>query len=297
LSVSSLLGGALARLIQQRQGLIAAGVTLERFDELTSTMVERDDPRDASRDSQPLAESCTGICLQVRGLEYTYELGRPILRGVDFQLRIGETVALVGRSGCGKSTLLEILAGLRPPQHGAALLHGRMICWGDPILLVEQEPVLLAGTLLENVAFGLPDVNEDALDAAAAAAGLETLIRRLPEKWDTRVGGRRSGLSVGETRRVCLARALVRRPRVLLLDETLMAVDWATRHEILVGLHHFDDQLTVMLTTTDASDAAMFARVVVLETGRIVEDGPPEVLIDDPSSHFYKLLSAETTAS
>jgi ATP-binding cassette subfamily B multidrug efflux pump len=224
-------------------------------------------------------------------VEFGYAPGRPVLDALSLQVRAGEHVALVGRTGAGKTSALHLMAGLYRPWAGRVLVAGR-----DPAGLAEAERrrvlgvvpqvvQLFSGTVLDNLTLGDPGVTEDAVREAAAIAGIDPFIRALPDGYQTRLapggGGAGTPLSAGQRQLVALARALIHRPAVVLLDEATAAIDSASDAAFRATLRECvlprgATVVTIAHRLTTALDAD---RVIVLDKGRIVEEGVPAALI------------------
>jgi ATP-binding cassette, subfamily B, bacterial len=211
----------------------------------------------------------------------------PVLADVSLRLAPGEVVALVGATGTGKTTLCELVAQLLPPDRGQVRLGGVPLEDADPdavataVSLVFQEPFLFGASVRENLAAGR-DLGEaelwDALDAAQAAA----FVRRLPRQLDEVIGERGVTLSGGQRQRLALARALVRRPRVLLLDDATSAVDARVEQAILARLRQAS-AATTLVVAHRVSTIALADRVVLLDGGRIAADGTHASLLAVPA--------------
>ncbi|GLZ00514.1 multidrug ABC transporter ATP-binding protein [Actinoplanes sp. NBRC 103695] len=227
-------------------------------------------------DPQPLPDG--PLDLSVRDLTFAYPDGRPVLSEVSFDVPAGATVAITGSTGSGKTTLFLALAGLLPPSGGSVRLGGAdlyRIAAADraaACAAVFQEPFIFAGTMAENVLLDSPGSERltDALRLAAATA----LVDGRPEGLDTRVGERGVKLSGGERQRLALARALVRRPRLLLLDDATSAVDATTRQEIMAGLAAELPSTTTIVVTSSPATLALADTVVYLDRGRVAGVGP-----------------------
>jgi ATP-binding cassette subfamily B protein len=242
----------------------------------------------------------------VRGLDFAYDGGPPVLRDVDFAVPAGATVALVGRTGAGKSTLLGLLPRLFEPPEGTVLVDGRDVrhLRLEPLRraigMVPQETFLFSTTVRENIALGRPGASDAEVLEAAAMAGLEGDLAAFPQGLDTVVGERGITLSGGQKQRVALARALLRRPRLLLLDDCLSAVDTHTEERILGNLRQVFVGRTVFLVSHRISTVQGADLILVLDGGRIVERGDHDALVARggiyADLHRRQLLEAELEA-
>lgn len=201
---------------------------------------------------------------------------RPVLDGVDLDLGPGEAVALTGRSGAGKTTLLDVLAGLLEPDAGTVMADGSLIetpearrAWRDEIAFLPQDPFLFDTSLRENLLWGSEGVEEDAIRAALDLAEIGARIDQLPAGLETRAGERGQHLSGGERQRLCLARALLRRPRLLILDEATNALDAATESLIMSRLVGQRGQFSLLYVTHRAAALRHADRVLELRDGKL----------------------------
>ncbi len=221
-----------------------------------------------------------------RRLTYRYREGSaPALAEVDCAVEAGGTLAVVGRTGSGKSTLLSLVPRLVEPPPGAVLVDGTDVLrlplaelrsW---IGMVPQESFLFSASVGENIALGRDGARRDELLEAARLAGLEADLERFPRGLDTLVGERGITLSGGQKQRVALARALLRRPRILILDDCLSAVDTQTEETILRNLETVFTGRTVLLVSHRISAVRKADRIVVLEGGRVAEEGTHDELL------------------
>jgi len=208
------------------------------------------------------------------------------LRDIDLHVAAGQTIALVGETGAGKSTMAKLVARFYDPQRGRVLVDGhdvrdlRSSCLRGQLGIVPQEGFLFSGSVRENIAFGRPDASEDEIHAAAAAVGAEAFIDGLPEGFETEVGERGVHLSAGQRQLVAFARALLAEPRILILDEATSSVDVRTERQIERALERLLVGRTAIVIAHRLSTIRRAARIVVMENGRIVEQGTHEELID-----------------
>ena len=227
-----------------------------------------------------------GIRLECRDLHFAYDAGRrPALKGVSLSLAPGSCISLVGGSGAGKSTLVSLLLGFITPDQGEILVNGAPLndidpgSWRRQVGWVGQNPVLFHGSLRENLLMGRPDAGEDRVTEAARAAGVLDFARRLPHGLDTPVGEQSVGLSRGEAQRVALARVFLKGGPVLLLDEPTAGLDADTERRVLDAIESFRVGRTVLTVTHRLSDIRRADRILVMEEGRIIEDGSPAGLL------------------
>ncbi|GAA2847136.1 ABC transporter ATP-binding protein [Streptosporangium fragile] len=221
--------------------------------------------------------------LEVRDLGYAYG-DFPVLRDVSLAVEPGRTVALVGPTGSGKSTLTQTLVRLVDPVRGAVLVDGvdlRDVARGgvsDAVALVPQQTFLFDDTVRGNVTLGLP-VGDDEVWAALRLAQAEGFVSALPSGLDTRVGERGATLSGGQRQRIALARALVRRPRLLILDDATSSVDPQVEAKILYGLRDAVQAATVVVVAYRMATITLADEVVYLHHGRVVDRGAHEELL------------------
>jgi ATP-binding cassette subfamily B protein len=241
----------------------------------------------------PLTLAPGPAAMEARAIVHRFETGRGI-GPIDLDLPPGSRLAIVGGIGSGKTILLQVLAGLRGVQAGTLTLDGRPLVadllrehWAG-IGWVPQEAFLFSLTLRENLVLGRSGATEEELWEVAKVVCLDDLLRRLPMGLDTVVGERGVVLSGGERQRAALARALLRKPRLLLLDDALSAVDAETEARILDNLAAFLQGTTLVLATHRVFVAELCDRILVLEDGRAVQSGTPQELAVE-AGHFMRI--------
>ncbi len=223
---------------------------------------------------------------------------------IDLQIPPGQTVALVGATGAGKSTMAKLIARFYDPTSGAVLVDGHDLrevassSLRSQMGIVPQEAFLFSGTVAENIAFGRPDADADQIRAAAAAVGAEEFIADLPNGYDTEIGERGTQLSAGQRQLIAFARALIADPRILVLDEATSNVDLHSEARIEQGLRRLLAGRTSIVIAHRLSTIRQAGRIVVLEHGKIAEQGTHDELIDAQGRYYelYRDWAAQAAA-
>jgi ATP-binding cassette subfamily C protein LapB len=211
--------------------------------------------------------------------------GQAALRGVSFRIRAGEKVVIVGRVGSGKTTLQRLLLGLYQPDEGSITVDGIDLRQIDPADLrrnigyVGQDPLLFYGTLRENISIAAPHADDAAVLAAAEVAGLAGFVNAHPDGFDMQIGERGETLSGGQRQGVAIARAALLEPPILLLDEPTGAMDYASEAQFKERLRAFARDKTLVVVTHRSSLLDLATRVIVLDDGLVVADGPRDQVL------------------
>ena len=229
--------------------------------------------------------------VEFRNVQFRYGT-RPILRGVNLQIRSGEMIGLVGPSGAGKTTLINVVCRFHDVSEGAILIDGhdvRQLALEDyrrNIGIVLQEPFLFYGTIAENIAYGRPNATREQILGAAKAARAHEFILRQPDGYDSFVGERGMSLSGGERQRISIARALLIDPAILILDEATSSVD--TRTEVLIqqAMAALRSQRTSFVIAHRLSTIRDADTILMMDAGRIVEQGTHDELIRNAGAYF-----------
>jgi ABC-type multidrug transport system fused ATPase/permease subunit len=224
--------------------------------------------------------------IEFQDATFSYGGDQPALSELSLRVPPGQTVALVGATGAGKSTLAKLVARFYDPDDGRVLVDGHDLrdvterSLRSQLGIVPQEGFLFSGTIRDNIAFGRPDAGDDEVRAAARAVGAHEFIERLPDGYDTEVGERGGHLSAGQRQLVAFARAAAADPRILILDEATSNVDVRTEAQIERGLRRLLAGRTAIVIAHRLSTIRGAGRIVVLDHGRIVEQGTHEELLE-----------------
>lgn len=274
--------GQIAGLMIQYQG---ARTALEPLNKLMDMPVER------PADSAFVHRSDLKGQIEFRDVTFSYPNGDVALKNVSFLIRPGESVVFLGKVGSGKSTIQKLIMGFYEPQAGAVLIDDIDARQIDPADLrrnagyVSQESILFYGTLRDNVTYGAPYADDAAILAAAGIAGLLEMVNRHPRGFDMQIGERGETLSGGQRQGVAIARAFLTDPPLLLLDEPTSGMDYTTENEFKVRLGRFVKRSmpgkTLLVSTHRSSLVDLADRVIVLDNGSVVADGPREQVVAD----------------
>ena len=269
-----------------------ASAAAVRIRDLLSTAPEVTDPERPA----PMPKGRGRLCFE--GVSFSYPDGPSVLDGFDLVMEPGKSVALVGPTGSGKSTVAYLLPRFYDPTEGSIRMDGtdiRELALEDlrsAVAVAFEEPFLFSATVRENIAFGAPDATDEQVRLAARLASADGFILDLPDGYDTTVGERGFSLSGGQRQRIALARAVIRDPRVLILDDAMSSVDATTEQEIRESLGTVMEGRTTIIIAHRPATLALADEVVFLDAGHVAAVGPHERLLADVPR--YAEVLAET---
>ena len=251
---------------------------------LLNTKPEVQDRRGAAAGPEPWQPWLSGR-VELRGVEFAYRRGAPVLHGVDLVIEAGRTAALVGPTGAGKTTIASLIARFYEVSGGAVLIDGhdvRELAQDNlrrHLALVPQEPFLFAGTIRDNIAFGRPGAEAEAVAAAGAAVGLDRFVAGLPHGYDTAVTEFGRNLSVGQRQLISVARAVLADPRILIMDEATSSVDSITESIIQRALQRLLAGRTAIIIAHRLATIRNADVIFVIDGGRVAEQGDHAALM------------------
>ena len=228
-------------------------------------------------------------------VSFSYSPAKKIVSGLTLSIKKGDTIGLVGPSGTGKTTVVDLLLRLFTPQKGVILIDGKDIQsvdlkeWREKIGYVPQDIFLINDSIKNNIRFYNESVSEKDIIEAAKMANIYDTVTELSEKFDTVVGERGVKLSGGQKQRIVLARALARKPEILILDEATSAIDAESEKLIQQSIKNLRGKMTILIIAHRPSTVMNCDRLIVLKKGKILEEDSPEKLIENPQSYFYRM--------
>ncbi|MPZ61553.1 MAG: ATP-binding cassette domain-containing protein [Propionibacteriales bacterium] len=270
----------------------SAGAALEK---LSGVLEEEPSvPEPASPTPLPVARGE----VRLEGVAFGYVDGPPVLPGLELAVPAGQTVALVGATGAGKTTIAKLMSRFYDPTGGRVLLDGIDLRDLDEdtlrraVVMVTQENYVFSGTIADNIRFGRPAASREEIAAAARAIGAHDFIAQLPDGYETEVSNTGGRLSAGQRQLVAFARAFLADPAVLILDEATSSLDVPSERLVQRALRTILADRTALIIAHRLSTVEIADRVLVLEHGRVLEDGPPQVLIARGDGRFADLHRA-----
>lgn len=292
--LASRASGPILKLVQLWQDFQQAGISIARLGDILNT--PREPGFNPNRSRLPALQGAVALD-QVR---FRYRPDGPlILDNVNLQVKPGEVIGIVGRSGSGKSTITKLVQRLYIPESGRVLIDGVDLAMVDTAWLrqqigvVLQENFLFSRTIRENIALADPSISMERVVAAAKMAGAHEFIVELPQGYDNRVGEQGSNLSGGQRQRLAIARALLHNPRILIFDEATSALDYESERVIQDNMAAICQDRTVFIIAHRLSTVRHCHRILVMEKGRIVEQGAHEALIKQ-NGYYAKLHGYQT---
>jgi subfamily B ATP-binding cassette protein MsbA len=294
LSLLYRLQGPVRELLQSKIALDGIGAAIDDVDDFLRAT---DTPflKSGSLPPQPVWQA-----VEFRDVSFRYAPGEPLaLDGVSFSIPAGKTTAIVGESGAGKSTVMSLLFRFRDPSSGEIVADGTALpefdlhSWRERLSVMSQDVSLFNDTIAGNIGYADFDAGPDQIREAARIARAEDFIAALPEGYDTRIGDQGMRLSGGQRQRIALARAILRDPDILLLDEATNALDVETEQAFQLALEQFSKNRTLVVIAHRLSTVRAADQIIVMSKGRVVEVGPPDLLLEQPG-HFARLYNLQT---
>lgn len=276
--------------------LVAANLKFLQAAASVKRIYEFFDQKPERQTGRPLSEKCLGR-IEFKNVNFSYVASHPVLRGLDLVIEPGRHVALVGRSGAGKSTLVNLLVGFYNPHEGEILVDNVAVSGlsldslRQNIGIVDQNAFLFTGSITDNVRLGKPEASDEEVAKACRASHADEFISKLPEGYATFVGERGVRLSGGQCQRIALARMFLKNPAILVLDEAVSSVDSESEAYIQGAIRRLMADRTTIIIAHRLSSVLAADEVVVLDAGRIVEQGTHQSLLR--KNEFYARLFRE----
>lgn len=274
-----------ARIISPAQSFISATYSIQKGVAAGNRIFEIIDSEEVIIEQEhPLEINALQTGITFRQVSFNYDT-EPILQNLNFEIRKGETIAIVGASGAGKSTLVDLLPRFYDPTKGEILIDGinikeyKISDVRSLMGIVNQDVTLFNDTVYNNIAFGLPSVSKAAVELAAKNANALDFILEMPEGFDTILGDRGARLSGGQRQRISIARALLKQPSILIFDEATSALDTESEHIVQEAIDNMMKERTTFIIAHRLSTIRKADKIIVLEMGKIMEMGSHQELV------------------
>jgi len=250
-------------------------------------------------DTQRYEKIDIGNGIRFNKVSFSYDENSPVIKDLDLTIKAGQTTAIVGPSGAGKTTIADLLMGLISPNEGSILIDGekfgpeRMRAWREQIGYVPQDTFLFNDTVKSNLLWASPDAKEDKINQTLRLAAAEEFVNSLPKGLDSILGDRGVLVSGGERQRIALARALLRKPSLLILDEATSSLDSENEKRIQNAIEKLHGQMTILVISHRLSTIRGADIIHVVEEGRLVESGTWDELISKENGRFHAFCKAQ----
>lgn len=261
-------------LINLQPQMQTAVVAADRLGEILDLEAEK-----TEKESRKMAPLTLAGDIQIRNLDFRYGTRRQVLSGINLTIKKGEKVAFVGESGSGKTTLSKLLLHLYSPEKGEILINGnniediRLECLRERIAYIPQETFLFSGSIYDNLVLGMDDVDMDNVVEAAKLAQAHDFINELPLRYETRLEENGANLSGGQRQRLAIARAMLKKPDILILDEATSNLDSITERALDKTINEFSKEMTTIFIAHRLSTIKDCDRIFVMDKGKIIEQG------------------------
>ena len=286
--ISGYVVGPLINLATSWQGFQGVALSIERLSDVVDAKAEGSENE---LDQLPLPPVAGEVSFQ--SVDFRFAEGTPlVVKNVSFQVPAGAFIGIVGRSGSGKSTIMKLLPRLYEPEKGRILIDGydlaklQLGSVRRQIGIVPQDSLLFDGSIRDNIALTAPDATSAEIEAAARVACAHDFIMELPQGYASNVGERGSGLSGGQRQRIAIARAVLQRPNLLILDEATSALDYLTERQVCLNLKKAFEGSTVFFITHRLSTIRSADRILMMDSGALVEEGTHQELIQQQGRYF-----------
>ena len=286
--ISGYVVGPLINLATSWQTFQGVALSIERLSDVVDAQVEGSDNE---LDQLPLPPVAGEVVFQSGDFRFG-ETSPLVVKNVSFEVTAGAFIGIVGRSGSGKSTIMKLLPRLYEPEKGRILIDGydlaklQLGSVRRQIGIVPQDSLLFEGSVRDNIALTAPDATSSEIEAAARVACAHDFIMELPQGYASSVGERGSGLSGGQRQRIAIARAVLQRPNMLILDEATSAIDYLTERQVCINLKKAFEGSTVFFITNRLSTIRSADRILMMDSGSLVEEGTHSELIQQQGRYF-----------